>query len=526
MIRNRLTPKPVVAVFLAIACCLNLACEEQPVQQTQQAVKVHSVKLIVPPEARALFVSALERLNAQNIPLSNGHVLRATSTTFDDLSALEKIGTMENQTHLWVAPFTALAAGIKRPVQSDTSITDCSSLMSSKLGVIYRSVDEFSLPAPGINPSLESLVFPSAESAQRAPYLIAGSPRFTSAGLMTALAVASLGGSTPLPNLTPAVIDRNISRIKATQGMVRNYYVSDTEPLEWLDNREGGEPLAVISTEQTLSAHKLYKSSSTLTFKPLSSPTAVIDYPLCSVVSKGDSVQDTEASIMVRKFLVGPEFRSLLTSAGFNPPLASSESAGAEVGATARELIKKWAELRRPSLTVFVVDASIKMDRSSLETIRREIKLFIDNRPSQSDAVAIIGASSNPETLSEPSTNVELLNIVLARLTTVGGNAIRDGIQTAFTLFSDLSTQNFRRSVVVFTADKDTSSQTSAAQLKNRASQLVGRKNVDLFVIGLGASEDNFGDLPATIRAVGGTFSLATAASLPSQFFPIARRAQ
>jgi Mg-chelatase subunit ChlD len=161
-----------------------------------------------------------------------------------------------------------------------------------------------------------------------------------------------------------------------------------------------------------------------------------------------------------------------------------------------------------------------------METIRRELSLFVDRRPSKDDTVALVSASSDPDVLREPETDPELLKLSISRLTTAGGNAIRDGIRTAFNIFEDTSSTNYRRSVVVFTSAKDTSSQTTIDQLTNRASQLVGRKNVDLFVIAIGGSEQDFGELPAVTRKVGGTFVLTDIPSLPGKFYAIGRRVQ
>jgi hypothetical protein len=93
-------------------------------------------------------------------------------------------------------------------------------------------------------------------------------------------------------------------------------------------------------------------------------------------------------------------------------------------------------------------------------------------------------------------------------------------------MFSDLKSRNFRRAVVVFTSSKDTSSQTSITQLTNRATQLVGRKNVDLFVFGLGSKDSDFGELPSLTQEVGGSFINTNVASLPADLFPVTRRVQ
>jgi hypothetical protein len=283
--------------------------------------------------------------------------------------------------------------------------------------------------------------------------------------------------------------------------------------------------LVAFTTEQSFKEYRRYTPQTTLEWSRTNSPAVALDYPVCTISSKSDSSQDLESVKVVREFLGGKEFQEMVASSGFAPAL-DGNGANPQVGLAARTLLSLWPQIRRPSMTVFVLDASIKTDRPTMETIRREVKMFIESRPSQTDSVALISASSNPEILSEPQVSAELLNIALNKISTTGGNAIRDGIQTAFTLFADLTSNNYRRSVVVFTSSKDTSSQTSITQLTNRATQLVGRKNVDLFVIALGAPKADFGELPELTKEVGGTFIRSSLASLPSDFFPIARRIQ
>ena len=492
---------------------------------TPQPIKIHSLRMAYPPEARALIMSAVERFNSKNIPLTNGSVLRLSAFSFDDLAGLDKIGTTQIPASLWIAPLKPLATTSPKGSVSDTTLTDCDSLMSSPLGVSYRPIDRFTLPKDSDQVTMKSILEGRRNAPTNKLSVVMGSPRFTSSGLLTALATASYVTAATIENLTADAISKNQGGIRDSQSSIRNYFISDLDTLTWLNERQGGEPLVALTTEQNFKAHRMYTSQTTLEWLRISTPSAALDYPLCTIASKSDSDQDSEANKIVREFLTSQEFKEMATAFGFAPALNASENS-AQVGVAARALLASWSQIRRPSMTVFVLDASIKTDRPTMETIRREIKQFIESRPSPEDSVALVSASSTPEILSEPQTNTELLNIALTKISTSGGNAIRDGIQTAFTIFSDLTSQHYRRSIVVFTSSKDTSSQTSITQITNRASQLVGRKNVDLFVVGFGGTDGDFAELPDLTKDVGGTFIRSNIASLPADFFPIARRVQ
>jgi Mg-chelatase subunit ChlD len=385
--------------------------------------------------------------------------------------------------------------------------------MSTRLGLSFRAIDRFALPG---NDQGNTDHKPSRLS------YVQGSPRFNSSGLLAALSLSKYVPSPP-EDLSPETISKDESRIRDSQSSIRNYFISDLETLNWLNERQGGDPLMAVTTEQSYKTHHSLTPQTTIELKPLSEE-LTLDYPLCTIASKTDSEEDIGAAKAVRDFLTSKEFQEMATSFAFAP--AVNQKSHPQLGATARALLASWPKMRRPAMTVFVLDGSIKTDRPTMETIRREIKLFIESRPSPDDAVALVSASTNPAILSAPQTSTESLNNALNKISTSGGNAIRDGIQTAFTIFTDLTSLNYRRSVIVFTSGKDVASQTSITRLTNRASQLVGRKGVDLFVIGFGAATADFGELPALTKDVGGTFIRTTNATFPADFFPIARRVQ
>ncbi|MEN9847061.1 MAG: hypothetical protein RIS36_2208 [Pseudomonadota bacterium] len=478
--------------------------------------------MLYPQEARAVFMGAIERFNAKNIPLSNGSVARLTGASFNDYGSTAKIGTPANQASLWIPPLSAITV---ESATAEREIGACESLMSTRLGAAVRPIDTFILSANKEKLSLLSLVSPNVDSKLRAA-VVTGAPRFSSSGLITALATSADVAKMPLDQLSAQNISTYKTSIGDAQERVRNYFVDDQTALEWLAGRPGGDPLIVITTEQSFKSFQTYHPSEPLEWFPLNTPVASLDYPLCDIITKSDTPDDLEAAKLARAFLLSDEFKSLASGAGFSAAIPGANAPSQPLGGALRELLTLWPQIRSPSSTVFVVDTSIKTDLTNMETIRRELSLFVDSRPSKEDRVALISASSDPQVMRDLETDPELIKLSISRLTTAGGNAIQDGIGTALSMFDDLSSTSSRRSVVVFTSAKDTSSQTTVEQLTNRASQLVGRRNVDLIVIAIGVAEQDFGELPAVTRKVGGTFVLTDIPSLPGKFYAIARRVQ
>ncbi len=497
-------------------------CDSEIAQQpVPSASSVYTIHMLYPPETRPLMLSAIERFNAKNLLISNGSLARVAGTTYDDYAATVPLTTATHQVSLLLGPLP-----IDTSQYPDKEARRCEPLMSTRLGIAARPIDTFSFPTDRERLSLASIVAPYKEVADPRRDVIVGAPRFSSSGLVAALTTAASAARVPLEQLTAQTITENRASLRSAQERVRNYTIDDRAGLEWLANREGGAPIIAVTTESSFEAHKRSKSPAPLEWVPINTPAVSVDYPLCEPSPRTDTQQRLETTRLARSFFSSEEFKELARAAGFSPttPTASS-SQGAPSGAV-RQLLAEWPQIRTPTSTVFVLDTSIKTDLATIETIRREISFFIDARPSKDDSVAIVTTSSQSEVAREPTTDAELLNLTLSRLSTSGGSAVRDGIDAAFNLFEGTYATPSRHSIIVFTSTGDTSSQTTVEQLRNRASQFVGRRNVDLFVLGVGGAEQDFGELPALTKEAGGHFLQTDLSTLPDVFDAIARQVQ
>lgn len=501
----------------------------QPQESTQkepEPVKTHTIRVLYPPETRTLMTSAIERFNKKHLPLANGSIAQLSGATFDEYTATAQIGSPSLPASLWISPLSSLTSAAPRVPETDPEVGSCQSIMSTRLGIAVRPIDTFTLPPDRSTLSVTSVLQPQRSTATATQSAILGSPRFSSSGLLAALLATAEIAKTPLSQLSPDAVSPRIAEIAKTQQNVRSYFISDQEALAWLAAREGMTPIQIVTTEQATKVFASTGQTPKLTWFPLTTPDAVLDYPLCAITAKNTRAEDLETAKLARSFLSSGEFASLAAASDFSPPAPVIPDPNESRGAATHALLVAWPQIQRPASTVFVIDTSVHTNRAVVETLRRELKLFADRRTARTDLITIVSASSDQQVSREPTADPELITIALDRLTTAGGNAIRDGIETALNLVGDTSASNYRRSIIVFTSGSDTSSQTTVEQLRNRASQMVGRRNIDLFVIGLGDSEGAFRQLPDLTRGVGGTFILTDIASLPAKFYPIARRVQ
>jgi Mg-chelatase subunit ChlD len=204
--------------------------------------------------------------------------------------------------------------------------------------------------------------------------------------------------------------------------------------------------------------------------------------------------------------------------------MSGQAEAFADTEGTTSAILQSWSKIRHKSSTIFIVDTSIKTTKPVLDSIKQQVSSFISTRVSEGDLVSLISSSTNSDVLAATSSDTSSLESAMNRMTTSGGTAIRDGLIIGFDLFAEERSQKLRRAIVAFVSSKDTSSKTAVAQLLNRGNQLVGRRNVQLYVLGIDGDPGSFGDLPGLVNTIGGTFLTTRQGDLPTTLAPILKQ--
>ena len=518
--RNKLS-SALLSAFLATAIS---ACDNKTSTAPPPRGPVYSLRVIHSSDTTQAVRGIVDLFKASNQKLTNGTTIQLSSAVFDDAANVQKITSGEMQAQLWLASSSLLTTILQSKGGADRpKLTDCQSIMKSSLGIAYRSEDAF-LVNGADGSALQRAAFRRVKGEPPVPVLTLPSPRYTGLGLLSSLALTStaakgeIGTLTESVALSPEVVERSGSAIK-------NYYTSESEALGSIMRRSGGAPVFAVTTQQAVKLFKLYNPAAEVEWLSLDDKAAVADYPLCTIETKASAGDDGQALRLTRSFFTTQAAADLLASIGYDKPTPSDAPNFAKTATLGIKLLDSDTQPLRSSLTTFVVDTSIRMDRSTVETIRREVKAFSDSIPS-SDLIAIIPASTNPSITTPPSPKGADLDLAITRLTTSGGNAVRTGLNTAFDLYSDPSLQKYRRAIVVFTSSDEPVSQEALSRLANRAEQFIGRRNVDLYVIALGSNPQEFVRLAQFTESVGGAFKLTTTAELQSVLAPLMRQLQ
>jgi hypothetical protein len=511
----------VAATFLAtLALPAPIAFGTDPSPQSSV-----NIRLVHSSETSAYVRAVADRFNQQRQTLPDGAVVSISTASLDDLTAVNRITSGEIPTQLWLAPSMpwvtfAQSSSPKSPV----SLVDCTSLFGSALGIAYRFTDNFAIERVDGTTELDQLTKATTHSHDRAPALVMGAPQTTASGMATLLMMTARASSVKVPGIKPTSVTDNLASLATTQTKVRNYFLSDYATIDWLEHRGGGQPIVVFTLQQ---AYRLYKARNPLAlieWSTLTHPAYRLDFPLCSVESKSTTPVEQQAVRLVRGFLTSPEARDSISGAGFDPPMSGQAEAFADTEGTTSAILQSWSKIRHKSSTIFIVDTSIKTTKPVLDSIKQQVSSFISTRVSEGDLVSLISSSTNSDVLAATSSDTSSLESAMNRMTTSGGTAIRDGLIIGFDLFAEERSQKLRRAIVAFVSSKDTSSKTAVAQLLNRGNQLVGRRNVQLYVLGIDGDPGSFGDLPGLVNTIGGTFLTTRQGDLPTTLAPILKQ--
>ena len=504
--------------ILLIAIALPAAADPSP----QPSI---TIRLIHSSETAAYVRTAADRFNQQKQTLADGTVVALSTASLDDLTAVPRITSGEIPAQLWLAPSMPWVTFARASSPNGPStLVECASMFGSTLGIAYRFTDSFAVERIDGTTELGQLITSTDRSSDRSLSLIMGAPQTTASGMASMLMIAARTSSAKVANVRPSSVTDNLEALARVQTKVRNYFLSDYATIDWLEQRGGGQPLIAFTLQQ---AYRLYKSNKPLSliqWSTLTHPAYRLDFPLCSVESKSTSPVEQQAVRIIRGFLSGPQTKDIISLTGFDPPMTGQSEPFADTEGTTAAVIQSWPKIRHTSSTIFVVDTSIRTTKPVLDSIKQQLSEFVTTRLSTGDLISVIASSTNSDVLAATSTEKATLERAIGRMTTSGGTAVRDGLIIGFDLFAEERSQSSRRAMVAFVSSKDTSSKTAIAQLLNRGNQLVGRRNVQLYVIGIDGPPEAFGDLPGLINTIGGTFVTTRLGDLPTTLAPILKQ--
>lgn len=516
MVRARVAPLRATALAWGVAAIATAwACVASSAADAQVET-VLRIRAIYPREAAALASEAITLFNDSHFTTKEGIPLTVTGASFDSIPDLKNLLAGDPPAQLWIAPLAAIRYAQEL---SDAPLTPslCAPLMSSSLGVAFRSVDAFGPLASPQGVSAAALFTPESTSLSGVDRsLIIGSPRFTSSGLASLEVAASLALRKAPALLNRDDIDVNVPPLRATQRTVRSLFLSDTDALAWLANSHGGQPLALITTAQQFEVSRSRQRDLSLRWSPFNEPHYEVEYHRCLIDRRSAPLLSDDVRDILTSFFSIEKIGERVATHHFHPLKQGARERGAQ-GAVVQSLITHWSEIARPAVVTFVLDTSLRNSRDRFESIRGEIQRFAGGAAADKLSIGIVPTTTTINRPLAPTNDKRRLSRSISALSTSGTNALWDALGTALTFTSDLDLRSYRRAIVVITSSDDITSQFPLDQLTARARHLVTQRGVELRVLAIGESPGEFAKTRTLVETVGGHFNLLSIDTLPGE---------
>jgi hypothetical protein len=184
-----------------------------------------------------------------------------------------------------------------------------------------------------------------------------------------------------------------------------------------------------------------------------------------------------------------------------------------------------WSSVYRPLDLSIVIDSSGSTQGLKLDVIKRDLEqlLLLRGTKELRGSVTIISASTKPQIIADRVSTAADLRRGLGSIKSAGGSCVRDAIMRALDTYSESSAPPNRRAIIVFADGPDVSSRVSATELEARLDQMLLRRRIVLYVVGLTEKREDLGELAVLAERVGGRLSLAPVERFTQEVYPISR---
>jgi len=356
--------------------------------------------------------------------------------------------------------------------------------------------------------------------------LLVGIPGVSASGLVALVHEAALAVERSPYELNPAALRAAIAKIQGMQRGVLQYMNGDQDTLNWLVHQEGGKPVIVLTTEQQAKAARGRSGGPGLETRGPSDAKIIQDYPLCLLDAPWVSSSDQAAARFVHSYFLRPEIERLVRQQGYAGPSDAptvQDEAAENFNQSIAFLLDHWSDIRRPIALSVVVDVSSSMEGAKLEAVKRQVELFFStsDRGGERGPTSLVSFSTKADVVVDFSTDASELRNGIQRLKSSGGSAFRDSVLRALGLYNESTFPNHRKAVVAITDGRDTSSSNALEAFRAKAEQIIGQKGVMLYVVGIGASAAEFGEIPELVASIGGRFIQTDLGNLAGALAPI-----
>ena len=496
-----------------------------------------TIGIIAPVEFSEAFSSLKSAINERPITTKIGEIISFSPVFSNGPKGLRDTVAVSGQnTSLIILPHPSLRPLIESELQGigGTGLSDCTAIASSALTVVHRASDSFSFSQSENPVGIGEILAPPPDVAAdgtKTPLFAATNPLTSTSGALAFLHAFTSVTKRDISTITPETLGSSSEAISRVNQSIVQYFHSDQRMLEWMARQEGGSALLGVTTSQQFAAYMARKPDSGLISHQLEDRGVSAQiYLACKIVgpwvnSKTVSHVDTALS-----FLTSEVAQSSFSRFGFNPSHTIQSDDRTDDGSLATLLStisNFWLDFEKPAAPTLVIDNSISMEGALLESVKSELSKFISStsasysRSARPPPLSLITFATKAEVVTKFSTDrIELIQGINS-MRALGGSAVRDAIMLAVNLFDDNAVPGMRRPVLVLVDGTDTASVTTAQQIVLTLPALLNRRKVVLYVIGIGSTSAQYGDIPEIVSSIGGLFRTADPIKLTEELSTI-----
>jgi len=158
-----------------------------------------------------------------------------------------------------------------------------------------------------------------------------------------------------------------------------------------------------------------------------------------------------------------------------------------------------------------VVDTSGSTQGLKLDIMKRDLEqlLLPAGATARRGKLTVISSSTRAEIVADNLSSYPDIKKAFASLRSSGGSCVREALARALDKFNESATMVNRRAIVVFVDGPDLLSRISKTDIETRLRQVLSRRKIAFYVVGLSAARQDVSEMAALAERVGGTFILA-----------------
>ena len=205
---------------------------------------------------------------------------------------------------------------------------------------------------------------------------------------------------------------------------------------------------------------------------------------------------------------------SLLTEAnGITPELQITPVAPA-TAKVLQSTLKKWEMQQRPLSIIFVLDSSGSLEDTGIGSVVSSVQRIVA-RLSLNDMMSIVTVSTDSDVLLEPTSDRTAFINALAKIESIGGTALYDGLLKGVQLGTRLSPPEYRSVIFVISDGPDKNSKTSSDLVRQTVRQAIMSRDIPLYFITITDPGSDFSSLHAMAAEIFATIHPTTFEELP-----------